>query len=848
MRIMKKHLMNEIIRYFLKKSHLLVSLLLVLIPTHSFANTVSTSSVDQVLGALAEVVKDRAKEVATEAIKERLTSELCGDEEKIKNDPEKIKKIILDNEGIPQTFYLGGTQDCRNGTEECNSDNLFVKTCRIIKNEPNLQLTDPYFLKTLSRDTVGFAVRLSAYKLNNKQFESLNLDPFTNFIHAVMEQLAKGKTDMGAFSGEVDELVTQYSTTDENYAQIISETKVAANDLDITIDELLKKMDKDIFAKELKALVIKDVTDEGEKEILSTAIDNLMKRPVDLKKIKKRNDDNDRIFIKLFDKYEVINTVGPFSEALYAKCSDAKLKDAELKNCRMAQLTLRLQDMLYRNRAVTEDIDKNQASNEAIKGNMRRLLYTLDESEIYREAVNGDANFIAKYDAFSKATIASFEKRVNDGWITRAAMLDTLRLTAAVAQALTHEPDEAMKWLKQFQNDLRNPAIDSLSDLRSMPSLDWLKKDKLPYYTGKMKSAFKQMLASPQIYLYSWKGDKRDIELIVKFAREMSSATTMITSHDADDKPSVVSVANQLSTFIKIISKNMPGHDKGNTALQQFASSLESISKILKHTQERDWVAIGFDINDRINDKVATSEKLDSLPINKDDLSLQNKRIKYINGELIFIGVMTEKEKEDLLKLSIDESYKSAIEKLSEKSQKSKEFQNGLRFGRTLLSMYQASSVEEAKGIFQATLESQSSRKIRYEQGWTVDVAALVGLRLGNVWLDWDKSSANNDSDGFGYGIYAPFGVQFAYGRFGSMIYPIDLGGYISGSNADKTAEIRTQSALHGGAAIYWRPSAKMPIVVGGSYDYKPRFGDDDSSEHRVGGFMALELPLFIIK
>lgn len=80
------------------------------------------------------------------------------------------------------------------------------------------------------------------------------------------------------------------------------------------------------------------------------------------------------------------------------------------------------------------------------------------------------------------------------------------------------------------------------------------------------------------------------------------------------------------------------------------------------------------------------------------------------------------------------------------------------------------------------------------------------------------------------------------------MIYPVDLGGYLSGSLADETADVRVQSALHSGLALYWRPSADTPVVVGASGDYKPSFDEDDTSEWRGSFFITLELPLFMIK
>lgn len=102
------------------------------------------------------------------------------------------------------------------------------------------------------------------------------------------------------------------------------------------------------------------------------------------------------------------------------------------------------------------------------------------------------------------------------------------------------------------------------------------------------------------------------------------------------------------------------GKTNGNIIFQQFAQGLLTFTGILEHAKERDWVAIGFDISDQLRD------------------------------------------------------YKV----------KNEGFQNGLRFSRTLLTMYQAESVEEAKGIFQATLENEASRERRYNQT-AYDITAL---------------------------------------------------------------------------------------------------------------------------
>src|SRR5262249_25273803 len=146
-----------------------------------------------------------------------------------------------------------------------------------------------------------------------------------------------------------------------------------------------------------------------------------------------------------------------------------------------------------------------------------------------------------------------------------------------------------------------------------------------------------------------------------------------------------------------------------------------------------------------------------------------------------------------------------------------------LRFSRTLLSMFQAGSVEDAKAIFEAQLESLAGREERYANVLTIDVAALVGARAGSQGVKKDAASGF-EAEWFG-GAFAPFGLQFGVkSMLGLLVYPLDLGSYLV---AEGTGAPTASAAVRFGGAIYARLSREIPLVLGAGSDYRPAIGDE---------------------
>jgi hypothetical protein len=165
-----------------------------------------------------------------------------------------------------------------------------------------------------------------------------------------------------------------------------------------------------------------------------------------------------------------------------------------------------------------------------------------------------------------------------------------------------------------------------------------------------------------------------------------------------------------------------------------------------------------------------------------------------------------------------------------------------LHFVRVLMAVHQAKSPEEAKATFEAELQSLSSRAERFDS-LTVDLAALVALEGGYHLYQPSPGGPTTPGAGYIYGLYAPFGVQVAWKELGGLIYPVDVGAYLTANQGGQPP--KPASALRLGAALYWRIVADIPIVAGVAYDYRPAF--EDFQEHRVFAHVSIELPLFII-
>ena len=153
------------------------------------AASAQTTSVDEILVVVAEVLKERAKRVATNAVMRKLEDTLCGGAELDLQPflPGAQGRLAADAGGVTPAnraalaaateqaapkdirLRLGGTAECRKDDNRCSADEVFVRTCRLTG---EMSLSDPYFIKTLSRDAVEFIVRVAGRNLDGTQFQA----------------------------------------------------------------------------------------------------------------------------------------------------------------------------------------------------------------------------------------------------------------------------------------------------------------------------------------------------------------------------------------------------------------------------------------------------------------------------------------------------------------------------------------------------------------------------------------------------------------------------------------------------------------------------------------------------
>jgi hypothetical protein len=171
-----------------------------------------------------------------------------------------------------------------------------------------------------------------------------------------------------------------------------------------------------------------------------------------------------------------------------------------------------------------------------------------------------------------------------------------------------------------------------------------------------------------------------------------------------------------------------------------------------------------------------------------------------------------------------------------------------VRFVRTILAVYEAPNVEEAKAIFRKSLDDEASRERRFDH-LTVDFGALVGGRWGGERRENDPSptlTRPQTERSKVYGLYAPAGIQVAVPYFALLLYPVDLGTYLVKTSQTESSVPRWTEALRFGAAAYVRPWRTVPIVFGGGVDAQPKI--EDHKSYRAQFTVGMELPLIQLR
>jgi hypothetical protein len=796
-------------------------------------------SVDQVLATLAEVIRDQAKRAAAEAVLAQVQDSICAGE------PVKVGEAVL---------VFGGTDACRRAKPDeaeglCTSDHVFVQSCRLAALE-YVRLTDTYFLKTIAKDTIRFAVRASNSHLSATRYSAARLDAMAEFVADMMESTA----NPGLAPAEVLEPLLQLA---DSLRRKLNQRDTLA---DVVLGEVARLPQSLAAAQKVTRLVDNVCHSPMSAEEAPLALCAMFRTRgafmplVSDAGLPERRSRQCRIYISEASRsMRETNFLahwyveGVFRDARHRSCGelpsvlpvsilplDKRLRDAmdsatmnvgEIKdqlaiqarevrgserlNCHLGQL-IRVVESIYR-AACEED----EAERLAATRSLALVLWSewpafTGSAMAFRDAPVGPAiTSEVKASAAAAATaLADFRRALLDRLRTNgpkvvaaAAHEELVTASLAVAYALRAEakvPEATSAWVSALTADLS--AVASEQDITAffrMPSLEWRFRGALKPDLKPLRDAVKAFLYTPVfVYALESRGQKLDVSTAIASARDLANAMVALVhslKQNGTEKESTRSLVRKLAAVLVVVARaeddlaerlSARPDEQDGTNLKELAQSLRSYASTFRRTSD-------------LLRQVADREW----------------------------GAMTITASRFL-----DENALGAAPG------------RVLSFSRILLTVYQAKSPDEAKAIFNGALEERGSRRLRYTE-WSVDLGGIFAGRGGHRWIR--DSAVPEHSDGAFGGLYVPFGVQIAKRWGGLILYPLDLGTYLTA--ADKqNAPPQWSDAVRGGIGLEVRLSSRFPVVFGMAADYRPRF--ESREETRLFGYVGIEVPLFLIK
>ncbi len=769
------------------------------------------ATVDQVLGAVAEVVRDRAKRIATRTIARNVRDRLCRGTVKLSLAPDPGERELR----------LGG-EGCWKG-ESCTPDDVFVRSCRLVTGPLDLPLTDAYYLKSLSRDTIDFLMRIVARRLDARQYREAGLDELGTFMHAILEQLGREHPAPEELAGPTLALADRLSAGMPRRTFTVLGRDAAV--------EPLASAAASVAARWVKAGCPFAGVERSGKRVSGKACDEAQDdatwfapEAAQCGAYARSADTRRKVFRTLFAAPSDRRAQGPLFAGRDQPCEEAyprprdpgapdPLGEVRL-SCASARVTLNLHDALVKLRCAEQE-----KREDVVRASLRELGYVVGEQLAYRGAFLGLAEAaagksIAPEAVDCAAAAAPADVCKLDAFLDAVAQLDLsdlpreelaygVRFLGVYAAAVGAAPAATADWIALLRADLdrirgdpeeayrallhgralgtdapiTSPAVGELSaaakDLLSLPGLGFRQHQRLRDSAAQGRVSLLHLLRAIQEDPIASRTLPRFVAALADFLVDLAKMTDAAAAELAN------APARRGLDAAAVLKEHERALERGRSLLRG-SEAIAMGAGAVRLAARRDWVGLAAQVSDELT-KRASPGRFDELA-------------------------------------------------------------SAIRFLRVLLSMYQAGTVEEAKAIFASTLEDEGGRERRYADT-VIDVAALVGGRGGFEHTRTHGASPET-SDGGLYGLFAPFGLQVAKGKWGLLFYPVDLGTYLVATPG--AGGPRWPDALRVGLAGYLRLWRETPVVFGLGGDYRPRL--DDREESRVFLTAALELPLFTIK
>jgi hypothetical protein len=789
-----------------------LAVLLLFVPGRVAAQT---ATVDQVLAALAEVVRDRAKQVASVAIAARIQKQLCKGTVTVqphrsgpqttcqKEEARSQRKLTVDAVVPPKgqptcddplTVYLGGRDECRNDGSACNADDVFVGTCRLATKQ-ELPLSDPYLLKSLSQDALDFLLRISASGLSQQQFRDQGLADVAQFLHAVLEKAGSRSSSIGELA---DPTLALADALDRHVPRATIDT-VGRDPRTFELRAAVANLVRPWIAGGCAGGNVKACT--GSEAHTWLAESKEAPSEIQCSDFQKSSQARAAAFLALFD------TGKPYAAARNDVCE--KVPASERPRCGLARVTFNL------HAALTRTACGAGAGEAAMRSALRELVYVLGEQQVYRPVLDADANARDAYQRWL-ASIARLDVRD----LPREELAYGIRAMGTYLRALQQDPVATGRWLELLQQDLNGlqGGAGGYSALLHGSALGF-GRDPGSAPVRSLRESVKDLLVLPMLVVV------RHEQIVDDVDRVRSAALVVVRKiqRDPAEQPrSVEAVLASLSDFVGALAQMT--RDLAGKASAQPEGVLD---------QPAEAKGAGAEDVSSTPDAATLFRVADALAEAATALRLGSSR------DWVGLALLASRELESRVK------DRSEFERVLP----------SLRFVRVLLSMYQAADVAEAKAIFAANLEDVASRGRRYDQV-AVDAGAFLGVRWGSqrtrVYGADGTSSVTHPYPQL-YGLFAPFGIQVTFpislggkprAHAGVLAYPVDLGSYlvVSDSEASKPS---WQDAFRLGLSPFLRLDRDLPIILGFGGDVRPRV--KDTVEWRAYVHLSLELPLYVL-
>lgn len=505
-----------------------------------------TVDVDKLLGVLAEVIQDRAKQVAAETVKARLLAGVCGEDLKL----EANGRVLL--------LHLGRRQCVdRDKDSPCTADDLFVKTCRLAKATGGTSLTDVSFLKTVAADTIGLTIRLAAFSIDAPSFSDAGLD----VLGPVLYRLA--------------EVLSQPGHTDDDVAQVLLEFSDAlATD---HASDTLATLGSSLETKQLMTDVVNALSKTDTTSVLGT---DQLTATISCKDWDDARAKRGATYVKLFE------TAGSgYPEAANKPCPTGS------KECAAAQLGLRLGDLLKK-------LECKKTGDDARKA-YRQLGYVITEKNLYEQAFaelgTAGSQHLDDFIAAAATQVAPVPPRDE--------LARGVRLVGTALRARSRDRAELERWLKALDVDAR-AAVDAgnIDLLRRSEALNWSNRDTWPDSVRAVREAAKDLIAHPRVAAAlqlgaprSGEQQKARLDALRSMAELFQRLLVMSQKPAAED-----SIGVRVAALLRAIAGVAGAMEGGGEAATAMKEALKLGGDVVALAEQRDWIGLALASGDAL--------------------------------------------------------------------------------------------------------------------------------------------------------------------------------------------------------------------------------------------------------